>query len=296
MSLRPPSARPKTVPARRSARRSTRIKRASAGLSRVRAGAGLAVLGSAAVTYGLGSSPAFGMDAIEVAQTRFTTPELIRRTVGTAPGTNLFTIETDPLEQRLESLPAVRGADVAVVLPDRLVVNVEEREPILVWQAGDRRLLVDVEGRIFGELGSSDRAADAAADGLPVVTDSRTAAANLRAPGQLDPIDLDAARRLASVTPIDVGSSARAFRLTVSDQNGFVLRTGEGGWIAIFGFYTPTLRTTEMIPEQVRTLRSLLAGRERDVERVILSGAREGTYVSRPTPRPTATPRPTRRP
>jgi len=294
MTIRPRPHRAPLGPARRSGRRPTRIRRASGGLSRVRAGAGLAVLAVAAVTYGLSASPAFGMDAIELGDTRFTAPDLIRRTIATPLGTNLFTLQTEPLEAALQELPAVLAADVAVVLPDRLVVQVDEREPILVWQAGERRLLVDVEGLIFGDAARGVPASALA--GLPVVTDSRAAAANLGVRGRLDPIDLDAARRLASVNPIDIGSSAGSIRLTVSDQNGFVLRTAGQGWIAIFGFYTPTLRTTEMIPEQVRTLRSLLFGREADIERVILSGAREGTYIPRPTPRPTATLRPTRRP
>ena len=81
-------------------------------------------------------------------------------------------------------------------------------------------------------------------------------------------------------------------RLTVSDQNGFVLRTGQDGWIAIFGFYTPTLRTPELIPGQVRLLRSLLIGREPLVERVILASETDGTYIPKATPLPSATPMP----
>ena len=49
----------------------------------------------------------------------------------------------------------------------------------------------------------------------------------------------------------------------------------------MFGFYTPTLRTTDLIPGQVRLLRSMLAGREDDVLRVILADDRSGTYVPR---------------
>ena len=45
----------------------------------------------------------------------------------------------------------------------------------------------------------------------------------------------------------------------------------------MFGFYTPTLRTTDLIPGQVRLLRSMLAGREDDVLRVILADDRSGT-------------------
>ena len=57
----------------------------------------------------------------------------------------------------------------------------------------------------------------------------------------------------------------------------------------MFGFYTPTLRSPELIPGQVRLLRSLLAGREADGRRVILADDRNGTYIPADAPS-TATP------
>ena len=58
----------------------------------------------------------------------------------------------------------------------------------------------------------------------------------------------------------------------------------------MFGFYTPSLRTVDLIPEQVRLLRSLLIGREPLVDRVILASGTDGTYIPKPTPKPTAKP------
>jgi hypothetical protein len=92
--------------------------------------------------------------------------------------------------------------------------------------------------------------------------------------------------------PSDVGSSAEALAVTVTDRNGFVVRTRPSGWSAVFGFYTPTLRTPTIIPGQVRLLRSLLIGREHLVERIILASETDGTYIPRPTPTPEPTPSP----
>jgi hypothetical protein len=39
-----------------------------------------------------------------------------------------------------------------------------------------------------------------------------------------------------------------------------------------------------MIPEQVRLLRSLLAGREARLLRVVLAGSTEGTFTQKPEP------------
>ena len=51
-------------------------------------------------------------------------------------------------------------------------------------------------------------------------------------------------------------------------------------------------RTPELIPGQVRLLRSLLIGREPTLDKVILASETDGTYTVKPTPRPSATPAP----
>ena len=78
--------------------------------------------------------------------------------------------------------------------------------------------------------------------------------------------------------------SAVGLGVVVTDANGFMLETRPKGWSAVFGFYTPSLRTTDLIPEQVRLLRSLLVGREQTVDRVILASETDGTYTQRASP------------
>jgi hypothetical protein len=80
--------------------------------------------------------------------------------------------------------------------------------------------------------------------------------------------------------------------VSVTEKNGFVVSALPDGWSAIFGFYTPSLRRPDLIPGQVRLLRSLLAGREATVERVILASDTSGTYIARPSPVPSSTPKP----
>ena len=71
-------------------------------------------------------------------------------------------------------------------------------------------------------------------------------------------MDLDAATRLASLVPADVGSGAEQLIVWVTDENGFIVRARPASWTAVFGYYTASLRTPELIPGQVRLLRSLL--------------------------------------
>ena len=269
-----PAVRPPGLPVRRS-----RIRRASAGLSPVRAGAAFVLLLSALGIYGVGASSAFAYRQLdfESGPSSYTSREAVLSALGLDAGSpNLFLVRTDALAQRLLSLPAVTGATVSVGLPDSIRIRLAEREPILVWNVSGHRFLVDRTGLLFAPAEPGGPG-----DGLPSVTDHRAASGPVDVGAQLDPVDLDAATRLASLLPKDLGSAATELRVTIEDSDGFELRPVGVPWIALFGIYTPSLRTPDLIPGQVRLLRSLLAGRELNVKRVTLADDRNGTYVSR---------------
>lgn len=291
---RAPPARPTTrKPHTESPIRRTRtVRRASAGLSPIRAGALLAMLVAAATVYGVTNSSAFVFRDLQLEGATFTDPEAIEDALEDVRGQNLFGLRTGTLEAGLRDLPTIRGAEVGVRLPDSLVVRIEERTPILVWRVGARRYLVDGEGRLFARMGEDPAAQLAEVAALPVVEDRRATSAGLSVGGRLEAVDLDAATRLASLKPTDVGSEADGLSVAVGDANGFVIRARPDSWSAVFGFYTLSLRTPELIPGQVRLLRSLLIGREPLLDRVILASETDGTYTLKPTPRPSATPAP----
>lgn len=293
---RPPSRRPASIrpTMRRSiggapARRTRSIRRASAGLTPVRAGAILVILLSASAMYGVAHSPVFSYAAATVEGATFTDKSAVLAVLEEARGANLFELVTRPFEDQIRELPTVRAADVSVRLPDTLAVRIRERTPILVWQVGARRYLVDTEGQLFARL--ADAPPEGAAS-LPVVEDRRAASVGLAVGRALDGVDLDAATRLASLVPADIGSQAEALFVFVNDAHGFTLRTKPATWQAVFGFYTPTLRTPELIPGQVRLLRSLIIGREPLIDRIILASETDGTYTTKATPRPSETPVP----
>jgi cell division septal protein FtsQ len=296
--LRPSALRPGARPGG-GVRRTRSVKRASAGLTPVRAGALLALLAAVAAIYGLSTSDAFAAGRTTISGTTWTSEARILELLAIEPDTNVFTIRTGDLEAALAAEPAIRSSLVSVALPDEIRVQVSEREALLVWLVGDRRYLVDADGFLFAQLPSDPPEAAAA---LPVIDDARMASLAYDVGSTIDEVTLDAALRLASLTPADVGSGARGLVLRVDDQNGFVMRTQPASWVAVFGFYTPTLRTTDLIPGQVRLLASLLAGREDTVARVILADDTSGTYepVASPEPsrstKPDRTPRPTRTP
>jgi len=245
------------------------------------------MLASAAGVYGVAASPAFEAASVDLVGARYSDEGQVRRRLEVPAGTNLFGLATDALEARLLELPTVAGASVSVRLPDTIAVEIAERQPILVWQVDDRRILADRDGTLFAPF-PAQPADEAAA--LPAVIDRRAASVGLDVGSRLDPVDLDAATRLGSLRPVDLGSAAGTLTVELTDDQGFVLVAVPTGWAAVFGYYTPSLRTPEIIPGQVRLLASLLLEQgERTVERVVLASETDGTFT---TPAPAGAPSP----
>jgi cell division septal protein FtsQ len=261
----------------------SRVRRSSAGLSRVRAGAALALLASAGGIYGLAATSAFGFARLEIQGAVVTSEAAVRDRIDLAAGQNLFVLSTEPLEDALADLPTLERVSVSVGLPDTVTVELVERVPILVWQAGERRYLVDPGGYLFADV---EDGPPAEIGNLPVIGDARRASGRLGLRDTLDPVDLDAATRLAGVRPADVGSAAAALTVSITDENGFTLHSVPKSWFAVFGFYGSSQRTTEIVPGQVQLLERFLVGRESLVAVVILADAYEGTYIPKPSAEP----------
>lgn len=273
------------------ARRGRTVRRRSAGLTPERAGALLVMLATATVGWGLATSSAFAVERVDVAGIALSSDAEVRAAAGVADGANPFLVDSGAIVRRLEALPTVASAEVAVDL-SAVTIRVTERRPILAWAVGDRRLLVDDDGRVFADLPASPPDPRVAADlaSVPAIEDDRSEARALAVGSTLDPIDFDVARRLGSLRPADVGSGAGRLAVAIDDAEGFVVRPVPAGWTATFGLYTPTLRPPTLIPGQVRLLAGLLAGREGQIGRILLASDTDGTYEPRPSARPSVRP------
>jgi hypothetical protein len=260
-------------------------RRASGGFSPRRALAALAMLATAGLIWGAVASPVFAVKAVEVEGAILTGDDAVRAALDLpTPAPNAFTLATDVLRERLLALPAVADAEVSVGLPGILRVRIVEREPVLAWRGEGTLLLADRDGRILADA-TGGGAAAAAAEGLPVVADRRPAVELPAVGGHLGSLDLDVATRLLSLVPADLGSTAPALLVGVDERDGWTLvPTADDPWTAVFGFFGPEIRGPAMIPEQVRLLGSLLAGREQQLLRVVLAGPNEGTYTLKPEP------------
>ncbi len=254
------------------------------------------MVGAAATTWGVAASPAFGVRTTDVSGVVLTSNAAVQAALALAsPAPNAFTLQTDGLQASLEAIPSIARADVRVILPGTLRVHVIERVPILAWRTADALLLVDQDGLVIADAAAADASAGARtlAAGLPTVDDERAASVPpggavgevepLPAVGdQLGALEMDVATRLLSLHPADVGSSASALQVALDDQDGWTVRPALGqSWTAIFGFYSPTLRPPDLVPEQTRLLRGLLEGREARLLRIVLADGSHGTYTTR---------------
>jgi len=62
------------------------------------------------------------------------------------PWANLVTSRLSLIAGQAERCPRVKRADFERKFPDRLIVTVEPRQPLLAWEKGDQWMLVDPEG------------------------------------------------------------------------------------------------------------------------------------------------------
>ena len=132
-------------------RRTTPVRRASAGLTPVRAGALLALIAAIAGLYGVATTGAFTVQRMSIEGITWTPEADIVAALAIPADQNSFALRTAALESRLRAIPSVRAAAVTVALPDEVRVAITERELLIVWQAGGRCFLVDASGLLFGE-------------------------------------------------------------------------------------------------------------------------------------------------
>lgn len=247
-------------------RRRSHVRRASAGLSLTRLAALASLLAVTLALEYVASGSNFAVRSVDVEGASLTARDEVEAALldGASAG-NLFRFDAAAAEARLAELPAVRRATVRALLPDRLVVTLEERTAVLAIAVAGRDFLVDEEGTLFAGLPSGGAGA------LPRLSDERAASASLAVGSRLAAVDLRVARQLTALVPSALRSTASGFVVQVDDAAGFTLTREPAGWTAVFGLYGATARSPEIVALQVQCLASLMAARgEERVGRVVL--------------------------
>ena len=107
--------------------------------------ADMAMAGVEAASTGLASA-GFGISAIDITGQALTSEARILGALDIAPGTSLLAFDAEAARQRLVDLPAVTDANIRKAYPDRLMVSVNERQPVARWTVDGTTWLVDSAG------------------------------------------------------------------------------------------------------------------------------------------------------
>jgi cell division protein FtsQ len=169
----------------------------------------LAALGCAVLLYGFLRSPDFVVQRVAVHGVVLGDADLV---VGASQAldASVFTVDSDASAVRVANLPTVERASVHTELPDRVVIDVVERTPVLTWQAADRTVLLDARGHVL-------LAGDAATLPRLVVEDT--------APEVGDSMPVE---RVGAALAIADALGAQASELRWSDTDGFSATFADG--------------------------------------------------------------------
>lgn len=88
----------------------------------------------------------FGIAQIQISGQRLTRDEDIATMMALSAGASTLNFDVQKAMARLGWLSAVESATVRKVYPDRIVVEIVEKEPVLRWRIGDATWLVDGRG------------------------------------------------------------------------------------------------------------------------------------------------------
>jgi len=178
---------------------------------------GFAILiGVVSLTLVVLASPIFAVRDIEVSGATYTDPVLLDKVRDSLRGASVFTADLDGAKRRLEGDPWVQRARLNWYLPDRVVIEIDERVPV-AWFVGvdNRARVLDFEGRVLDVL-----------DGQPTqFLKIDGVGPNLPAGTVPSPV-YQAAAQLAISLPDDIRKQVKHLSVSGPEALGFALKSG----------------------------------------------------------------------
>jgi hypothetical protein len=167
------------------------------------------------------------------------------------------------LEARIELLPAVAEATVAVSLTGSIEATVVEHQPAFVWETRSARLVGAADGLIFAG-GPVDDELDPSLADLPRIRDLRFAGRVVTVGDAIPEALVRTALRLAELDPAMLGSGSTRLAIRLDDEFGFRLVSDEQEWQVALGVYGLDPRETTSaadarLERQITAVRTLFA-------------------------------------
>jgi cell division protein FtsQ len=216
----------KRVPVRRSALPKKAEKRVKMALAIM---AVVFVFGSAALaTYRYGvHSWRFRIessDNIEVSGVHNASRAHVMDVVGADIGRNIFFVPLDERKNQLERIPWVESATVMRLLPNRLAIQIQEREPVAFVQIGSKTSLIDAKGVVMGMPASKqNKYSFPVIQGIAETEPLSSRAAAMKIYNRLvRELDSDGAHYSQNLSEVDL-SDPENVKVTANDPGGAVL-------------------------------------------------------------------------
>jgi len=119
-------------------------------------GMGVSILGLYGLACALVASPLFVLQEVTVEISGRASPEEIRSMSGIRPGMNILSLDTEVVSRRLETHRWIQHATVVKQLPDRVLIQVRQREPAAVIEMKGDLYYLDREGTVLGRVGPGE--------------------------------------------------------------------------------------------------------------------------------------------
>ncbi len=106
--------------------------------------------------YALIEAPWFRVEEVTIIGLKHLTEDEILNALMIPPDASLLNLKSAQLAKRLESLPWLESSSVQLSLPNRMVVEVAEREPLAVIHAEDF-YLIDTDGKLVSRASAEQK-------------------------------------------------------------------------------------------------------------------------------------------
>lgn len=162
------------------------------------------------------ASPLFAVRQIDVTGVTYSDPALLSNVGDSLRGASVFTADLQGAQRRLEGDPWVRQARLNWYLPNRVVIEIEERRAV-AWFVGvdNRARVLDIDGRVLEVL-----------DGQPTQFMKIEGVGPNLPPGTVTTLVYQAAAQLANSLPADLLPQVRHVFVDGPEALGITLKKG----------------------------------------------------------------------
>lgn len=137
-------------------------------------------VGLSVLVGGFLTAKTYTVRTVEVRGARLATADEVVQESG-ALGQSLFWLRPDDVARRITRHPAVIAASVHPIFPDRVIISLQERVPVLVWVAGGQPYLIDGQGWVIAQGDQATLPHVSQADGTPPQLGSKLPTSSVQA-------------------------------------------------------------------------------------------------------------------